>query len=221
MFCDLSILEAAGCRCSKPYQSGGSAVSALAISSCPAPVAELFASVPVADPAAPAPVAEVFVPLPVADPAAPAPVAEVFVPLPVADPAASAPVAAAFVPLPVADPAVFVPLAAIFVPVPVSALVPAVLVSAAQVPLAVSCSSHFPSCTNELSKFRTGAQTVLHAQPSSPNSLILLSTHFVPGNIFAAQRVDRQYVFRIHQDTCLIRSIIPQCNSIEHETWLM
>jgi hypothetical protein len=147
---------------SKLYESGGSVVSALAISSSPAlfdaffllvlvadpaaaSVAEISSSVLVADPAAAAAVAEFFPSVLVADPAAAVSVAEISPSVFVADPAAAASVVAAFAPLPVVFLAVFVPLAAIFVSVPVSVLVPAVLVSADQVPLAVSYSSHYPS----------------------------------------------------------------------------
>jgi hypothetical protein len=147
---------------SKLYGSGGSVVSALAISSSPAlfdafsllvlvadpaaaSFAEIFSSVLVADPVAPASVAEISSSVLVADPVAAASAAEISPSVFVADPVAPASVVAAFAPLPVVFLAVFVPLAAIFVSVPVSVLVPAVLVSAAQVPLAVFYSSHYPS----------------------------------------------------------------------------
>jgi hypothetical protein len=130
---------------SKLYESGGSVVSALAISSSPALFDAFFLLVLVADPAAAAAVAEFFPSVLVADPAAAVSVAEISPSVFVADPAAAASVVAAFAPLPVVFLAVFVPLAAIFVSVPVSVLVPAVLVSADQVPLAVSYSSHYPS----------------------------------------------------------------------------
>jgi hypothetical protein len=103
----------------------------------------------------------------------------------------SSPVDAFFFLVPVADPAAADPVVAAFVPLVVSDLVPADLVSAAHIPLADSFSSNFPSWIHELSKFRIGAQTVLHAQPSFFNSIILLSKHYVQGYIFAAQRVDQ------------------------------
>jgi hypothetical protein len=156
---------------SKLYWAGGDVVSAFAISS--SPVDAFFFLVPVADPAAADPVVAAFVPLVVSD----------LVPADL--------VYAAFGPLAVSDlvPADLV--CAAFVPLAVSDLVPADLVSAAHIPLADSFSSNFPSWIHELSKFRIGAQTVLHAQPSFFNSIILLSKHYVQGYIFAAQRVDQ------------------------------
>jgi hypothetical protein len=174
---------------SKLYWAGGDVVSAFAISS--SPVDAFFFLVPVADPAAADPVVAAFVPLVVSDLVPADLVYAAFGPLAVSDLVPADLVCAAFVPLAVSDlvPADLV--CAAFVPLAVSDLVPADLVSAAHIPLADSFSSNFPSWIHELSKFRIGAQTVLHAQPSFFNSIILLSKHYVQGYIFAAQRVDQ------------------------------
>jgi hypothetical protein len=111
---------------SKLYWVGGSVVSALAISSSPAPVDAFFFLVPAANPVT-APVVAAFVPLAVS----------LLVPVVL--------VSAAFVPLPVSLLVPVVLVSAAFVPLPVFSLVLVVLVSADQIPLALSFSSHFPS----------------------------------------------------------------------------
>jgi hypothetical protein len=121
---------------SKLYESGGSVVSALAISSSPAlfdaffllvlvadpaaaSVAEISSSVLVADPAAAAAVAEFFPSVLVADPAAAAAVAEFFPSVLVADPAAAVSVAEISPSVFVADPAAAASVVAAFAPLPV------------------------------------------------------------------------------------------------------